>query len=456
MTEAITVLTKIVQDKKQWIEARKQQQPLTHILAHIQPSDREFYRALRQDRTVFILECKKASPSKGLIRADFDVAEIAKTYRPYASVISVLTDETFFQGQFEFIATVREHAPQPVLCKDFIIDPYQVYLARYYQADAILLMLSVLDDETYLTLSSLAQSLNMGILTEVSTEEELDRAIMLNAPVIGINNRNLRDLSISLSRTREFAPKIPADRVIISESGIHSHAQVRELSPFVDGFLVGSALMSERDIATAVRRLMFGDNKVCGLTDAAAVKAAYDNGAVYGGLIFAPDSPRAVTFDQAKSLMSIAPLNWVGVFRDATHDEIIQIANSLNLDAVQLHGARDNDLSTLRQHLAPTCQIWLAVAADQVQFAALPAHANRYVLDNGRGGTGKTFDWYKLQHSAIDLNQAMLAGGIHIGNIDAALAVGCMGVDLNSGVENAPGQKCPAKIQAIFSHIRQY
>ena len=135
-----TVLAKIVADKAIWVETRKQQQPLASFQNEVQPSTRHFYDALQGARTAFILECKKASPSKGVIRDDFDPARIAAIYKHYASAISVLTDEKYFQGSFDFLPIVSQIAPQPILCKDFIIDPYQIYLARYYQADACLLI----------------------------------------------------------------------------------------------------------------------------------------------------------------------------------------------------------------------------------------------------------------------------------------------------------------------------
>lgn len=204
---------------------------------------------------------QKASPSKGLIRDDFDPVAIAQVYQDYASAISVLTDEKYFQGDFAFLPQVSAAVHQPVLCKDFIISEYQIYLARYYQADAILLMLSVLDDSQYRQLSAVAHSLKLGVLTEVSNEEELQRAIQLEARVVGINNRDLRDLSIDLDRTRRLAPRLPEGVSVISESGIHRHAQIRELSRFADGFLIGSSLMSEPDLTLAVRRVILGKTK---------------------------------------------------------------------------------------------------------------------------------------------------------------------------------------------------
>ena len=157
--EMATVLKKIIEDKQLWLAEQQTKKPLTNFKSKVVPSDRDFYQALTQPKTVFILECKKASPSKGLIRDDFDPATIAKVYKDYASAISVLTDEKYFQGSFEFLPMVRNEVTQPVLCKDFIIDEYQIYLARYYQADAILLMLSVVNDDEYRHLSQIAHQL---------------------------------------------------------------------------------------------------------------------------------------------------------------------------------------------------------------------------------------------------------------------------------------------------------
>ncbi|MDF5425772.1 bifunctional indole-3-glycerol phosphate synthase/phosphoribosylanthranilate isomerase, partial [Vibrio parahaemolyticus] len=186
------------------------------------------YDALSGEKTAFITECKKASPSKGLIRDHFDLDYIASVYNNHADAISVLTDEKYFQGNSDFLPQVRGQVKQPVLCKDFMVDTYQVYLARHYSADAVLLMLSVLNDEEYKALEEAAHSLNMGILTEVSNEEELHRAVKLGARVIGINNRNLRDLSTDLNRTKELAPTIrelAPNATVISESGIYTHQQ---------------------------------------------------------------------------------------------------------------------------------------------------------------------------------------------------------------------------------------
>lgn len=450
--EMATVLKKIIEDKQSWLVSQQASKPLETFKMDVKPSDRDFYQSLKQTKTAFILECKKASPSKGLIRDDFDPATIAKVYKDYASAISVLTDEKYFQGRFEFLPIVRNEVTQPVLCKDFIIDEYQIYLARYYQADAILLMLSVVNDDEYRHLSRIAHQLNMGILTEASTQAEVERAIALGAKVIGINNRNLRDLSVDLNRVKNLSKTIPDDRIIISESGIYTHNQVKELSQFANGFLIGSALMSEPNLTLAIRKVMLGENKVCGLTRAEDAIAAYQAGAVYGGLIFAPKSPRYISPINARIVISAAPLNWVGVFKNETIDQVCQIAEQLSLYAVQLHGDEDNQyIQLLREKLPKNCQIWKALSISNT----IPEHNNplvsRYIFDHGAGGTGKSFDWSLL--AGQDLTNVILAGGINPQNIKNALATNVIGVDLNSGVEISPGIKDKHKIQAVFEQI---
>lgn len=450
-----TVLNKIVQDKAVWLNERQQQQPLSSFQNDVKPSTRSFYHALQGARTVFILECKKASPSKGLIREDFDPATIAGIYKHYASAVSVLTDEKYFQGSFDFLPIVSAAITQPVLCKDFMIDPYQVYLARFYQADAILLMLSVLNDDQYRQLAAVAHSLNMGVLTEVISDEELERATALGAKVIGINNRDLRDLSIDLDRTRRLAPKVAHGVTVISESGINRYSQVRDLSHFANGFLIGSALMSEDDLSAAIRRVILGDNKVCGLTREEDARSAHEAGAIYGGLIFAEGSPRQVDVEQARLVMAGAPLKYVGVFRNSTVSDIVTYADDLNLQAVQLHGDEDQTfVAALRAELPETVKIWKAFSIKESLPARDWPHIDRYVLDNGNGGSGKRFDWSLLQGESLD--NVLLAGGLGADNCVEAAQLGCAGLDFNSGVESAPGIKDASKIASVFHTLKAY
>jgi indole-3-glycerol phosphate synthase/phosphoribosylanthranilate isomerase len=459
------ILEKIVADKRIEIAQRKIDFPLQNFIDSLVPTKKDMYAALDRKKgkahAGFILECKKASPSKGLIRKDFDPKAICQIYDKYAAAISVLTDEKYFQGTFDYLKIVTDTVSCPVLNKDFFVDVYQVHLARYYGADAILLMLSVLSDDEYRELEKVAQHYNLAILTEISNDEERDRAIALNAKLIGINNRNLRDLSTDIARTFDYAPTLPADRIIISESGIYTNEQVRELAPAVDGFLVGSSIMAEDDIDLACRKLIYGNNKVCGLTAAKYAQKAVDAGAQFGGLIFAKKSPRFIHDEQAQAIVEQVPsLNYVGVFVDHSIENIAKLANNLQLFAVQLHGSETADyIASLQKILPKSCQIWKALPVE-TQVPQLPLNAQCYVLDGKNAGSGATFNWRALAECEQDLAYCFLAGGLSINNIEQALRLqtthDLFGLDLNSGVESSPGIKSREKLQSVFAAIRHY
>ena len=465
----MNVLEKIIATKRQELVTLKAKLPLESFINQLVPSQKDMYAALDRNHgsanAGFIFECKKASPSKGLIRADFDIKEIAQAYDKYAAAISVLTDETYFQGHYDYLKVVTETVTCPVLNKDFFIDTYQVYLARFYGADAILLMLSVLTDEQYISLSKVAKRYNLAILTEVSNESERDRAIALNAKLIGINNRNLRDLSTDITRTLQLAPTIPNDRIVISESGIYDHHQIRELAPAVDGFLVGSSIMAEKNIDLACRQLIFGHNKVCGLTRPEDAKMACQVGAEFGGLIFAQTSTRCVSEEQARLICEAeSGLNFVGVFVNHDLNDVVKLAERLSLYAVQLHGKEDPlYLASLTERLANSsankCLVWQAVAVEN-SIPALPESVNNIVLDGKNAGSGKAFTWQSLSESNQDLSNCYLAGGLSSENIDQAIAFllsqDLVGLDINSGVESSPGIKNHRKLQQIFAQIRNY
>ncbi|MBQ4832252.1 bifunctional indole-3-glycerol-phosphate synthase TrpC/phosphoribosylanthranilate isomerase TrpF [Pseudoalteromonas sp. MMG010] len=451
------VLDKIVADKKLELIERKKQRPLASFKDQAVPTTRSFYQALAAPGTQFILECKKASPSKGLIREPFDLVEITQAYKQHASCMSVLTDEKYFQGSFDYLEFVRSQVDQPLICKDFFIDEYQVYMARIYGGDAILLMLSVLDDEQYKALHRVADSLNMSVLTEVSNEEEVARALNLNAQIIGINNRDLRDLSTNLATTERLRTLIPKDKVVISESGIYTHKDVKRLAPLCDGFLIGSSLMAENNLEQACRKVILGENKVCGLTSPTDAQAAYNSGAVFGGLIFHEKSPRNVSLEQAKTIVDATSLKYVGVFVNNEIENVAHYANTLNLAAVQLHGQEDASyIALLRQAIPKHCEIWKAQAIKDslpAPVAGVDRHLYDTHSDSQAGGTGIAFDWSLLKTASTEF---MLAGGLNSDNIKDALYQGALGLDLNSGVELSPGKKCPNKLKNAFTSIRQY
>ncbi|MCL2297122.1 MAG: bifunctional indole-3-glycerol-phosphate synthase TrpC/phosphoribosylanthranilate isomerase TrpF [Proteobacteria bacterium] len=459
------VLADIVARKRQDVAARMAKTPLAVLEKQAEPTTRRLADALRRPGLRFILECKKASPSEGLIRPDFDVKKIAETYRGFADAVSVLTDTPYFQGSFADLETVRATLSQPILCKDFVVEPYQVFEARVHGADAVLLMLSVLDDAMYRRCAEAARALSMDVLTEVHDDEELNRALALDARIVGINNRDLKTMKINLSTTRHLAPKIPRDRVIVSESGIKSRADIDAMSGFVDAFLVGSRLMKDARLDSAVRALIFGRVKICGLTTPDAARIAYEAGASWGGLIFAPESPRCVSETSAREIAEASPLPMVGVFVNDAPEKIARLTHELRLTAVQLHGEETPAyIRTLRNELPTGCEIWKAVrvgeAMPPVEALLEEMGIDRLLLDtynsSSRGGTGGRFDWALLERLPESLrSRVIIAGGVTPGNVREAHGFGSYAIDVNSGIESAPGQKDPAALQRLFSRLRE-
>jgi indole-3-glycerol phosphate synthase len=257
------ILDKILARKAEEVAAAKNAAPLAALRAKIEagPPPRDFAAALRakvdRGQPAVIAEIKKASPSKGVLRANFDPAKIAASYaRHGAACLSVLTDRDFFQGAPQYLAAARAACTLPALRKDFIIDPYQVYEARAMGADCILLIVAALSRETMLEFEALAAQLGMAVLVEAHDAAELDAALKLRTPLIGINNRDLRSFETRLETTLELLAKIPADRLVITESGILAPADVARLrAAGVSAFLVGEAFMRANDPGEALERL---------------------------------------------------------------------------------------------------------------------------------------------------------------------------------------------------------
>lgn len=454
-----TILNQIISYKKKWVFNQQRALPLHILKSKMQNSKRNFYQCLERckDQLIFILEYKYASPSQGIICYTADPIKIAQIYKHYATVISVVTDEQYFHGNFNILSHISNVVTQPILCKDFFISIWQIYFARLYNADAILLILSILDDNQYNELSSIAHSLNMGVLTEIANDIDLKRAISLGAKVIGINNRNLHDLSIDLDRTINLSTHIPKSIIKISESGITNNSHIKKLKQYVNGFLIGTILMSQNKLETAINKLILGENKICGITRSDDAYYANKSGAIYLGLIFIDHSPRCISIATAhRIILDVQNLNYIGVFYNANIKYIVDIANTLNLYAVQLHGIENqNYINQLRRQLPSTCKIWKSINMNTKFLSMLQLfHVDRYLLDNG-GGSGKPFNWSNLVHIK-DLHQTILAGGLSINNCLEASRLGCAGLDFNSGIEINPGIKNHKKMKKIFQILRSH
>jgi indole-3-glycerol phosphate synthase len=263
MTES-DVLSRICTQTRGEVERRKAVAGLEAVRAraHAQPAPRGFGAALMgaaaAGRFGLIAEIKKASPSGGLIRSDFDPPALARAYRDGgACCLSVLTDAPFFQGSCEDLKAARAAVDLPVLRKDFVIDPWQVYESRAIGADCILLILAALTDAQAVDLESLARDLDMDVLAEVHDRRELDRALGLQTKLIGINNRNLKTLKTDLGNTVDLVTHVPPDRFVIAESGLQTNDDLCRLIRLgVGGFLVGEHLMRQPDVAAATRELL--------------------------------------------------------------------------------------------------------------------------------------------------------------------------------------------------------
>ena len=265
MSDTPDILKKIILRKQQEIHQRQADKSLDALIREAKHASapRGFVDAMKKrlaaGEPAVIAEIKKASPSKGVMRENFIPAEIAASYQAGgASCLSVLTDIDFFQGSDEYLKQARAACDLPVIRKDFIIDPYQVYEARAIGADCILLIVAVLGDKQMADLHQLARELGMDVLIEVHDEAELHRALPLQADLVGINNRNLRSFETSLNTTLELLAQIPDERIVVTESGIHTVADVQLMrDKQVNAFLVGEAFMRADDPGAELNRLFF-------------------------------------------------------------------------------------------------------------------------------------------------------------------------------------------------------
>ena len=257
-----SILDRIALQKQHEVAEAKLLRPLTSLSDVCALPIRDFITPLRRNNPAIIAEIKRASPSKGLIREDFDVASIAEIYANNgASCLSVLTDKHFFKGDPAFVALAKTHCDLPVLRKDFIIDAYQVHESRSLGADCILLIVAMLDDQQLHDYCQLAQELGMAVLVESHTLDELKRAIQIPTALMGINNRSLHTFTVDIQCSIDLMNYIPAGKVIITESGINTHEDLQLMQAHgIHAFLIGESLMRADDIGERLQRFIHGDN----------------------------------------------------------------------------------------------------------------------------------------------------------------------------------------------------
>ena len=439
------------------------------------PSDTgfPFEAALRQQDFNFICEVKKASPSKGIIAEHFPYLDIAKEYEVAgAAAISVLTEPDFFKGDKKYLQEIASTVKIPVLRKDFIIDEYQIYQAKVWGASAILLICACLDVPTLTKFRELADSLGLSSLVEAHDENEVQMAIDCGARIIGVNNRNLKDFTVDVQNSVRLRNLVQDDVIFVSESGLETPEDIQVLRDNN----IGVALMGETFMRSLnkVEKLayLYGPTyytpkvKMCGISKVETIPAIVDAKPDYMGLVFAP-SKRQVTVEQAKILIEelhkqcinhydIKVVKTVGVFVNETLDNLVRIADTANLDAVQLHGDEDEAfIQSLKERT--NVEVWKAIqirtAADTEKW--IDSSADMLLFDayhkDERGGTGEIFDW-----SSLDAFERpfMLAGGIDSTNVARAIrTVRPYGIDISSGIETN-GVKDDEKITAFTKIVK--
>ena len=439
------------------------------------PSDTgfPFEAALRQQDFNFICEVKKASPSKGIIAEHFPYLDIAKEYEVAgAAAISVLTEPDFFKGDKKYLQEIASTVKIPVLRKDFIIDEYQIYQAKVWGASAILLICACLDVPTLTKFRELADSLGLSSLVEAHDENEVQMAIDCGARIIGVNNRNLKDFTVDVQNSVRLRNLVQDDVIFVSESGLETPEDIQVLRDNN----IGVALMGEPFMRSPnkVEKLayLYGPTyytpkvKMCGISKVETIPAIVDAKPDYMGLVFAP-SKRQVTVEQAKILIEelhkqcinhydIKVVKTVGVFVNETLDNLVRIADTANLDAVQLHGDEDEAfIQSLKERT--NVEVWKAIqirtAADTEKW--IDSSAEMLLFDayhkDERGGTGEVFDW-----SSLDAFERpfMLAGGIDSTNVARAIrTVRPYGIDISSGIETN-GMKNDKKITAFTKIVK--
>ena len=439
------------------------------------PSDTgfPFEAALRQQDFNFICEVKKASPSKGIIAEHFPYLDIAKEYEVAgAAAISVLTEPDFFKGDKKYLQEIASTVKIPVLRKDFIIDEYQIYQAKVWGASAILLICACLDVPTLTKFRELADSLGLSSLVEAHDENEVQMAIDCGARIIGVNNRNLKDFTVDVQNSVHLRNLVQDDVIFVSESGLETPEDIQVLRDNNIGVaLMGETFMRSRNKVEKLAYL-YGPTyytpkvKMCGISKVETIPAVVEAKPDYMGLVFAP-SKRQVTVEQAEILVEelhkqcinhydTKVVKTVGVFVNETLDNLVRIADTANLDAVQLHGDEDEAfIQSLKERT--NVEVWKAI---QIRSAAdvekwIDSSADMLLFDayhkDERGGTGEVFDW-----SSLDTFERpfMLAGGIDSTNVARAIrTVRPYGIDISSGIETN-GVKDDEKITAFTKIVK--
>ena len=464
----MTILETIVTTRRRAIAEAKARVPQARLErdAAARRDYRGFTAALSHPGLRIIAEIKRASPSRGPIRPDLDPAVLARAYADGgAAALSVLTEPAFFQGSADDLRRARAAVDLPVLRKDFIVDPYQVYETAAMGADALLLIVRILDDAQLHALHALALQLGLDVLTEVHDERDIARANDLGAALVGINNRDLAHFNTDIGRATRLAGLLNPGTLAVALSGIHNADDVRQTCACgIRRLLIGEALVRQADPAAMLRawasmadgRQALANLKICGIMDRETARLCADLGVGALGAVFFPGSPRCVTPRQAQRMFEGLPetVARVGVFVDRPVEAVMAVAREAALDTVQLHGNEPIEAClTLRQAGFRVIKVLKTGGAELVAAArALPADVG-VLVECGHGalpgGNGAAWDW-RAAAPLADARAFALAGGLTPANLpEASRQSGAVAWDVSSGVELAPGIKDPAAIRQL-------
>lgn len=457
----MSILGKLTFEAKQRCDAAKQRMSSEEIRkrALLLPSkDFVFENALKTNELSFICECKKSSPSKGIIAPDFPHLEIAKAYESAgANCISVLTEPIWFLGNDKHLKEIADAVSIPCLRKDFIIDEYMIYEARLLGASAVLLICSILSEEQIRKYIDICDTLGLSALVEVHDEKEIMMALGAGARMIGINNRNLKDFSMDTENSRRLAKLIPENVIFVSESGVSCREDIERLSAIgADAVLIGETLMRAVDKKAKLAELRGCGTKIkfCGLTREEDIDCANDIKPDYVGFVFAPKSRRHISSEKAFTLrMKLNPsILAVGIFVDAPLETVVKLLDNETVDIVQLHGTETEDyISRLR-----TLTNKLIIQAFRIDCAADAERAKKstadfVLLDGKNGGSGKAFDWDLIKSFSRPF---FLAGGLTKDNAPEVIKnLRPYALDVSSGIE-ADGYKNKNKMRGFAHAVR--
>ncbi len=477
-------LKDIIENKRREVAHSRRKLPLKKMMASLNGSccRRDFLKAIKGRHNI-IAEIKFRSPSQCTLQRNTpeNIKKIISAYDTYASALSIVTDKKFFGGNPKLITKVKKMTRTPVLRKDFIIDPYQIYESAYYGADAILLIASLLSEKTLKSMIRTAGKLGMHCIVETSAEKDVRKAMKAGARIIGINNRDLKTMKVDLRRTLELKGIIPHDRVVVSESGIRNMNDILLLD--TNAVLVGTSLLKAGSVLKKIRSLHRCKTKICGIRTSKEAVHAVEAGADILGFNFYPGSPRYVSPRTASRIISKLPptVQAAGIFVNSSAEDIISITTKTGIDLVQLHGRESEKMGDkMESRLIRVCRI-----SNRHDLGQNPSAHSENLFCKGQstkcyallldtyspslyGGTGNRINPQLLRdffrgtfgESSNDSEylcagrKVIIAGGLNPSNVREVLSFRPFCVDACSGVESIPGRKDPLKVSKFISVVR--